>query len=209
MPLERRAAPRSHIMGWDGSDWQRLPVESSINPNLRVGIYEGANEAEVEASGSDGKANTINQLVTGAMRYGFNESTWDRWRNNTNVTVLPSATRTVSGDSAEQTNCNARGVYICLDITAVSGTFAAGEGLRIQVRIKDATAIKYKAIMTWLGPYTTTGTYWALIYPGVTDTAGQIEVENDVPLSRTWLVRYEITGTTPSFTFSVGASYII
>jgi len=41
MPLKRRAAPRAEIMGWDGSAWQRLPVESSANPNLRTAIYSG------------------------------------------------------------------------------------------------------------------------------------------------------------------------
>jgi len=209
MPLKRRAAPRAEIMGWDGSAWQRLPVESSANPNLRAAIYEGANIAEVETGGSDGKANTINQLVTGAMKYGFNESTWDRWRNNTEVTVLPSATRTASGSSSDQTNYNAKGVLIWLRISAVSGTFAAGEGLTLYVLAKDRTSGYYLRISPIIGPYTTVGSRHIVIYPGVTDIEGLFVGENDIPLPRTWKVYYGISGTNPSFTFSVGASYVV
>jgi len=209
MPLKRRAAPRAEIMGWDGSAWQRLPVESSANPNLRVGIYEGTNIAEVETSGSDGLSNITNQLITGAMKYGFNGTSWDRWRNNVEFTVLASATRTATGNSASQTNYNAKGVMVFINITAVSGTFAAGEGLKIIIRGKDPTS----GTATWLahtGALTSPGTYLCVCYPGATDVQAIGAVyANDIPLPRTWDVRYEITGTNPSFTFSVGASYVV
>jgi len=196
-------------MGWDGSKWQKLLVESSVNPNLRVGIYEGANEAEVETSGSDGLSNITNQLITGAMKYGFNGISWDRWRNNTEVTVLASATRTASGNSADQTNYKAKGVILFIDITAVSGTFATGEGLKIIVIGKDP--ISGEGV--WLAAtvaFTSTGTRILLVYPGATDVQGIGAVYvNDIPLPRVWYVRYSITGTNPSFTFSVGASYVV
>jgi len=205
MPLKRRAAPRAEIMGWDGSAWQRLPVESSTNPNLRVGIYEGANEAEIETSGSDGKANTINQLVTGAMRYGFNGSTWDRWRNNTEVTVLPSATRTTSGSSAAQTNYNARGVIVFVEVTAVSGTAPT---LDIYLSGRDPTTGSYKYLAK-LPQITAAGSHQLLVYPGATDIQAYIEGKNDIPLPRIWGLTYVIGGTNPSFTFSAGAIYIV
>jgi len=196
-------------MGWDGSAWQKLPVESSTNPNLRVGIYEGANEAEVETSGSDGLPNTTNQLITGAMKYGFNGTSWDRWRSNIEVTVLPSATRTASGNSSLQTNYNAKGVILIINITAVSGTFAAGEGLRIIIRGRDPAS----GVNVWLAYtdfFTSAVTRTLLAYPGATDVQGIGALyANDVPLSRTWHVRYSITGTNPSFTFSVGAIYVV
>jgi len=209
MPLKRRAAPRAEIMGWDGSAWQRLPVESATNPNLRTAIYDGNTRARVVDYGQDAMPNANNQICTVAYRYGFNDSSWDRWRNNTEATVLASATRTSSGASSDQTNYNAKGVIIWINVTAVSGTFAAGEGLKIRVNGKDPTAGVYIWISPTIGPYTTTGYRQILIYPGATDTAGVIEGKNDIPLPRTWRVEYEISGTNPSFTFSVGASYIV
>jgi len=209
MPLQRRAAPRAEIMGWDGSKWQKLPVESATHPNLRVALYDETRKCALLGYGADGISNWYTQLIGAAHKYVFNESTWDMWRNNTEVTVLASATRTTSGASSDQTNFNARGVIVVVDITAVSGTFATGEGLKLWIAAKDGTSGKRFAISPVIGPYTASGLYHILIYPGTTDTAARITAENDIPLPRTWNVTYDITGTNPSFTFSVGASYII
>jgi len=209
MPLKRRAAPRAEMMGWDGSTWQRLPVESAANPNLRVKLYHRDTGAFVYGGTMDGRAATDMGLVTQTFLYGFNGSRWDRWRNNTEKTVLPSGTRTASGNSADQTNYNARGVMTWINVTAVSGSFAAGEGLKIVIEAKDPTSGAYWLLSPEIGPYTTTGVREILVYPGCTDTAGYFESENDIPLPRTWKIYYDITGTDPSFEFSVGVSYVV
>jgi len=209
MPLKRRAAPRAEIMGWDGSAWQRLPVESSTNPNLRIALYDGTDRANITTINTDGLGTARNALDIAGFKHGFNESTWDRWRNNAEVTVLASATRTASGVSSNQTNYNARGVIVWVNVTAVSGTFAAGEGLFIAVSGRDPVSGVFSWVAPRIGPYTTTGFHKIVIYPGATDTGGQFTTENDIPLPRTWRVSYTITGTNPSFTFSVGASYIV
>jgi len=209
MPLKRRAAPRAEIMGWDGSAWQRLPVESSANPNLRIALYDGTDKANITLINTDGLGTARKALDTAGFKYGFNESTWDRWRSNTEATVLPSATRTASGSSASQTNYNARGVIIWISITAVSGTFAAGEGLKLWIEGKNPVTGTFFAIIPAIGPYTSPTNIQMLVYPGATDAAGAIEGENDIPLPRGWRVYYTITGTNPSFTFSVGASYVV
>jgi len=209
MPLKRRAAPRAEIMGWDGSAWQRLPVESSANPNLRTAIYSGSARLTILGDAIDGRSGVQNQFPITCFNKLFNGTNWDRWRNNTEFTVLPSATRTVDGSSAYQTNFNARGVLLFLQITAVSGTFAAGEGLKLWVGARNpATGIE-RTILSPIGPFTTVAAEQMLIYPGATDIDACIEKENDIPLPRTWRVTYSITGTNPSFTFSIGASYIL
>jgi len=115
----------------------------------------------------------------------------------------------VSGSSSDQTNYNARGVVLFINITAVSGTFATGEGLKIIMRGKDLISGKY-VWLAYTDAFTSTGMRILLVYPGATDTQGIPAVYvNDIPLPRTWHVRYDITGTTPSFTFSVGASYVV
>jgi len=209
MPLKRRAAPRAEIMGWDGSAWQRILVDSATYPNLRVRVFHGGTGTTVFSAGGDSRDNVNNPFLTESWLMGFNGSTWDRWRNNINITVLPSATRTASGFSSTQTNYNARGVLIYISITAVSGTFATGEGLFLWVAARDPVTGGFRTIMPAIGPYTTTTNVQILIYPGATDISAQIEGENDVPLPREWRLSYSITGTTPSFTFSAGASYIV
>jgi len=209
MPLKRRAAPRAEIMAWDGSAWVKVIGDAASGDAVRVRLRHGGTDIGAIGTDADGKSNTISAVRAGAFLQGFNESTWDRWRNNAEVTVLASATRTLTGNSAIQTNYNAKGVIIWLRITAVSGTFAAGEGLTIIVTGRDPASGEFWYVAPPIGPYATTGGRQLLIYPGCTDTGGYFEGKNDVPLPRRWRVRYEITGTNPSFTFSVGASYIV
>jgi len=209
MPLKRRAAPRAELMGWDGSAWQKLLVEGAVAPNLRVALYQSGTGPVVITSGSEGQSNAWRGIVSYPRLMSFNNTSWDRWRNNTEVTVLPSAIRTATGNSADQTNYNAKGVIVFIRITAVSGTFATGEGLRVIIRGKDPVS----GVSVWLaatGVFTSVGTRTCICYPGATNVAGMGAVYiNDIPLPRTWHVRYEITGTNPSFTFSVGASYVV
>jgi len=209
VPLKRRAAPRAETMLWDGSKWQKALAESSTHPNLRAGIFEGTAQARVLSPGDDFSSQNALFPIPQGMLYNDGTGKWDRWRNNTEKTVLPSGTRTASGNSADQTNFNARGVIVVIDITAVSGTFAAGEGLSISIRGKDPSSGKYFVLLTDIGPYTAPGTYCMMVYPGATDAGAKITSENDIPLPRTWRVEYYISGTNPSFTFSVGASYIV
>jgi len=196
-------------MGWDGSAWQRIPVESSANPNLRIALYDGTDKANITTINTDGLGTARKALDTAGFKHGFNGATWDRWRNNTEETVLPSAARTSSGVSADQTNFNARGVIVFINISAVSGTFAAGEGLSLYLQMKDGVSGVYHRISTIIGPFTTVGYHTIMIYPGATDALGRFTDKNDVPLPRTWRFCYTISGTNPSFTFSVGASYIV
>jgi len=209
VPLKRRAAPRAEIMVWDGSAWQKALAESSANPNLRVTLYSAGAKIDTGDSTSDARPAVYTALFSNVYGYLFNGSSWDRWRNNTEVTVLPMGTRTTSGNSAEQINYNAKGVMVFLYVSAVSGSFAAGEGLRLRVETRDPASGIWRRLIDYIGPYTTTGLWNILIYPAATDTAGMIDSENDIPLPRRWRVGYTITGTNPSFTFSVGASYIM
>jgi hypothetical protein len=52
---------------------------------------------------------------------------------------------------------------------------------------------------------TTTGLVALAIYPGATVVANAAV---SYPLPRTWRLAWTIGGTTPSFTFSVGAQYV-
>ena len=59
--------------------------------------------------------------ILASVGFGFNETTFDRLRNNTEVTALASAARTADTTSPLQTNFNARAILILLDVTVNPG----------------------------------------------------------------------------------------
>jgi len=114
----------------------------------------------------------------------------DHWAEA--VTLLASGARTASGIGSDVDVGRFLYGTICVDVTAVSGTFGTGEGLRVIVEGKDEVTGKYT---TLYDSFKSVGT---MIKQVTTDFY-------DVDLSRFRIirVRYIISGTTPSFTFSV------
>ena len=156
------------------------------------------------AAAADGYANpTITHA--GAEGMLFNNSTWDRARNNFVATADPSAARSaaiVPGTTV--TNYNARGAVITINVTAVSGTTPTLVA-KLQYSPDGGT--------TWID-YTTkpvtatisaTGNTTLVVYPGVTEVANSAV---SLPLPRTLRMYYYIGGTTPSFTFATYFNWI-
>jgi len=186
-----------------------LETESAAARNLKMGIWDGATGPVDVVSNQGDALGGRKALITNPQLFLFNETNWDRLRANTEIILAASAARTASGATSIYTNYNARGCYLILDITAVSGTFAAGEGLKARLEAYDPNTGRVLIIAPWIGPFTTVGTWVELVYPGATDAAGVIEGENDVPLPRSFKAAWTITGTTPSFTFSLTALLIL
>lgn len=193
----------SALYGFDGTDLRRLLVESTTNPNLRMALYSSATAIDTSGTNVDGLSGAVTVYIVKSFEHLFNGTTWDRSRNNVEVTVLASAARTSTTNSADLVNYNARGVRIFLDITAASGTTPT---LDLKVQSKDALSAAYVDDPgSTLAQKTGVSTDELTIYPGVTTSANRAR---SAPLPRTWRVVCTIGGTTPSFTFSVGASYI-
>ena len=114
----------------------------------------------------------------------------DHWAEA--VTLLASGARTTSGNGSDVDIGRFIAGELCIDVTAVSGTFATGEGLRVIVEGKDEVSGKYK-----------------VVYDSYDSLGGMITSPTTDWLTITTLafrllrVRWEITGTDPSFTFSV------
>lgn len=135
---------------------------------------------------------TYYPLIIGAVQYGYNETTLEKQRNNTEGTLLISAARTASSNSPDLTVYNGAKLAVYLDVTAASGTSPT---LDVTVKAKDPASGKYFVIGTFAQK---TGIASEAIFIG-----GGADVEF---ATRTYRIEYVIAGTTPSFTFSVGAS---
>ncbi len=126
---------------------------------------------------------------------------------NSEITVFASAVRAEGASpfsSSDQTNRQARGVTLYLDITASGGTT---ETLDIKVQGKDPVSGKYFDIAgAAFAQQLATGVAVLTIYPGIAETS-DISVSDVLPL--TWKVVATVGSCAAdgTFTFSLGASY--
>ena len=154
---------------------------------------------DVRTVGADGTSNSNVGFIQHGFNYLFNGTSWDRSRSNLDATILASAARTVETNSTDQTNYNARGVHVVIDITA--GT---GGTVTPVIEGKDALSGKYYEILRGAG-LTAAGTTVLKVYPGIT-AAANASVSDILP--RAWRVQVEVADTT-SYTYSIGASVIL
>jgi len=147
--------------------------------------------------------NTLPGTIGAVALWTFNGSTWDRFRNNVELTLIASGNYSSTQFSPDQTNYNHRGVIAWIDITAVPGT----DTVTLAVQGKDPTSGKYYTLGSD-SARSTTGLFACLVYPGVTDTQTIMAGESGLVLPRTWRVRVSHSGT-GTFTYSVGACLIL
>jgi hypothetical protein len=172
----------------------------------QVGGTVGVTGYPTAAASADGLANpTVTQI--GAAGLLFNGTTWDRARGNVAVSVEASSAKTATGSGAAITNHNARGVQLFVNVGTVTGTTPT---LVVRVQAQDPVSSNWVDIpgAATASITATTGTTPVLltIYPGTTATANSVI---NLPLPRTYRLAWVVGGTTPSFTFSVGAQYIL
>ena len=105
-------------------------------------------------------------------------------------------------NGADQTNSNARGIKLVIDITALTGV---GPTLIVVLQGKDAASGKYYTISNTAN-LTTVATTVMEVYPSLTP-AGNTAFSSTLP--RVWQVTATISGTTPTVTATVGASLIV
>lgn len=182
---------------------QRGDVQLDTKGSTHVALYGADQGSGVNAivDNSDGVAvqGSANRLAAVARSTVFNGSTWDRARGNQEISILTSGARTTTQTSADQTNYNAKGIHVTLDVTT------AGTGsITVDIQGKDAVSGKYYSILTGAAVTTVTTNVYK-IYPGL--TASPNAVANDI-LPRTW--RIVVTANNGnSITYSVGATLIV
>lgn len=145
--------------------------------------------------------NGQNALGVGSFRYNGSGGTtgYDREYNNTNVTILTSASRTTTQTSADQINYNGRGLHIVVDVTVV-GTGS----ITLTVNGKDNISGKYYTLLSGAAIVTNSTNVYK-IFPGAPATAN-VSVNDMIPR----LFQVVVTANNANaVTYTVGYSLVI
>lgn len=159
------------------------------------------------AASAPGVGDNASALVQpNSVPYLYNETTYDRGRGNTQGTLLASAARTAQTSSPTQTNYNARGVVVFLNVTAASGT----GGLQPVMQGLDPVSGNGFSLNATPTAVITTGTFAYVWYPGAVLPGGGTSIAQvlSAPVPRTWAVTI-VVGNATSYTYSLGYSLIL
>lgn len=170
------------------------------NGILYVRMASGTDSIDVMLVSADEVSRFTNSTPVANFNYLFNVLTWDRKRNNIEETLLASAARTASVNSADFVNYNAKGAHFIIDVTAITDT----PSITVTIQGKDALSSEYYDILTGVA-ITATGTTILKVYPGI----GQIAngAASDI-LPRTYRVSVAHDDT-DSITYSIGVNLVI
>ena len=133
-----------------------------------------------------------------AHQLAWNNTGWDRFRCNMDLTALASAARTATAETAAITNFNHRGLHAVLDPSTIGGAV-----LTMRIQAQDVLSGEYYTVAT--GPsVSANGASVLKLYPGISAGAASI---NDV-LPRTFRITVIPTGSVTA-TYAVGYSLIL
>lgn len=183
----------SFAHGFNGTTWDRLRVDG--NKNLIASLRNSSGvEPTIGGFGGDSLGTANKGVYVVSANELYNGSTMDIMRSNTQGALLASAARTATISSSDQTNYNAKGVHIYLNVSS------AGTGsITIAIEEKDPVSGTYVALLTGAA-VTTDGITVYKVYPGVT-VAANAAVSDIIP--RTWRVTVTHNNAN-SITYSVG-----
>ncbi len=180
-----------------------------VDGGARVGVVGvgtlGSDNGAASPVGFAQEGSTVPRALASDL-FNFNGVSWDRQRNNQDLTLLTSAVRSATTASADQVNYNAQGVTVFFGVTAVSGV--SGESITLHVEIKDPVSGSWQPIYTGAAETVANITRRYFIYPGAVIGSGVASAAVGLPLPRLWRVRVQHAGT-GNFTYSVGASLTV
>ena len=120
---------QGRIYGYDGANWQTLLVESAAQKNLRVALFSAGVQAEIGSISADAVATTRNALWTGSYLYGYNGTTWDRLRTESNTAFnlrvkLYDGANGIDSSGLDENLTTQRGILAC---ASVYGRYAGND----------------------------------------------------------------------------------
>lgn len=191
------SAPSSVAAGDRVDAWYTLGGAAKV-----VVTDDSGNPIAAAGINADGAAQSTSFPVrANGFMFGGGTS-WDRQRNNHEITLLASAARTTTNTGSDQTNYNARLAYIVIDITVGSGF-----GLTPAIQGKDSLSGKYYALSAAITKLTTTGTYVYYFATGTPVAAGGVTAVSGFALPRLWRLVMTADDAT-SATYSASVNFI-
>ena len=173
-------ATYSRLLGFDGTDWERLITTGSnadgvtavgarlLNIVACLRMFNGTTWDRVRGEGQDRDAiaeETLGYLQSIGFGHEFNGATWDRRRGNEELALLASAARNSDTSSAEQTNRNSKGIIIIHNVTAA--TFGGSAALRIKVNMIDPVTSNVVGLYLSDQHSPDVGKHMTVMYPGI------------------------------------------
>jgi hypothetical protein len=164
---------------------------------------DNAGKPVLVSSARNLSAGSSGQRILPVAAFRSNGASYDPELGNTHGTLLASAARTATTSTADQTNHNARGVVLFVNVTAASGT----GGLTVQPKGKDPVSGGYYRLNAPPSAITGTGLYLFEVYPGASGTGGDVAQRTAGALPRTWAVTV-VHGDASAYSYSLGYALI-
>lgn len=192
---------------------QRGDLQVGTRGSLHVEAWstDASNPITAIASNADGQTVGSNGTRYEVMsrHTAFNGTTFDRFRNNNEATILSSAVRAVTTNGTDQTNYNGRGVMLLLSVTVE----AAAETLSLKIQAKDSISSGYADYIDFGVLYNAgtaaPGVFAAVVYPGLI-AADLISgaIGKSAPLPRIWrpVITHSASG---NWTYSLSSESIL
>lgn len=189
----------SHLLAYNGGTWDRVLSTDGALHAAPVMLSGGSLVVENAASEVDDSSDGSAHGASASLQ--FNETSYERQRGNTEGTILASTVRNTDTNSPNQTNYNARGVVIYINV----GIVAVGETVTPKLYLHDNTSSE--DFLIWTGAaIDSAGLKAYLFYPGTTST-GYTEAV-DIPVSRSWYLAMNHSDS-GDWTYSASYSYIL
>ena len=189
----------SHLLAYNGATWDRVISTQGALKVAPVMLSSGSLVVENAASGATDSNSGSAHGAAASLQ--FNGSSYERQRGNTEGALLASSVRATDTNSANQTNYNARGVLIYINVSAV----AAGETVVPKLYLRDTTSSV--DFLIWTGAaIDATGLKAYLFYPGTVSTRYTQAV--DIAISRSWYLTMDHSAS-GNWTYSASYSYIL
>ena len=212
VPLANATA-NSHAQNSTVEWGQHSPLGAQLNGFLPWGlgaeeevVYDPASKKWYIEIAATADANSGQNLVVESIG-NFNGTTFDRQRGNyDNVTVINASAVTTTQTSADQVNYNARGLYIIVNVTTLTGTSPT---LTPALQGKDPVSVQYFQLGANATAISATGKYVYYYSLNAPAAAGGVTASIAFQVPRTWNFVMTAGGTITNATYTVAASYML
>ncbi len=203
IPIAETYVPGTGFIALQGSTLTNTDGSSNVSAPANFNLTQ-ANSIAIQMGGSDAvTAANVLELVQGL----YNGSTVDQQRGNQdNITVINASAVTTTQTSSDQTNYNARGLIIVVNVTTLTGTSPT---LTPKLQGKGRVSGQYFQIGAAISAINATGTFVYLFSVSAPAAAGGITATAAFPIPRTWNFVMTAGGTITNATYTVEVLYLV